>query len=137
MPSCAPDSMNDVRRVTSRALAAAESPASARAISRDRLTAVYANSCATKYAVKAVMRTTTATPRPMLASALSTLPPRAAAHHCGRPGLGRVFGVRARRYSLLPLVVGRVRVRSRLANGLSAFILRAGRWSLALLRPGR
>ena len=48
MPSWAPDSMNDVRRVTASARADAESPASARAVNPARLTAVYANSCATK-----------------------------------------------------------------------------------------
>src|SRR5215475_5767567 len=41
----------------------------------------------------------------MLTRAVSTLPPPAAAHRCGAPGVGRVFGVRARRYSLLPLVL--------------------------------
>ena len=105
MPSCAPDSMNDVRRVTARARADPASPASACAVNLARLTAVYANSCATKYAVKAVISTTTATPRPMLTRAVNTLPPPAAVHGCGASGVGQVFGVRARRYSLLPLVV--------------------------------
>src|SRR6516164_2747329 len=103
MPSCAPNSMNDVRRVTSSARAAAESPASLSAVRRDRFTAVYANSCATKYAVNAVIRTTTRTPRPMLASAVSTLPPPDTFHGFDQSGVGQVFGVRARRYSLLPL----------------------------------
>src|SRR5690348_2220770 len=91
MPSCAPESMNDVRRVTPSARRAGASPASARAVSRARFTAVYANSCATKYAVKAVIKRTTAMPRPM-----STKAPNMA---------GRVFGVRSRRSSLPTVVV--------------------------------
>jgi hypothetical protein len=55
--------------------------------------------------VNAVIRTTTRTPRPMLASAVSTLPPPDTFPGCDQSGVGQVFGVRARRYSLLPLVV--------------------------------
>ena len=48
MPSCAPESMNDVRRVTPRTRAAEASPRSAAAPIRERSTAMNANSCATK-----------------------------------------------------------------------------------------
>ena len=40
MPSCAPESMNDVRRVICKARPAAASPASASTFSRDRSTAM-------------------------------------------------------------------------------------------------
>ena len=48
MPSCAPESMNEVRSVTLRTCPAAASPALACAAMRLRSTDMYANSCATK-----------------------------------------------------------------------------------------
>ncbi len=75
VPSCAPDSMNDVRPVMSNARRAPTSPAPARARSRDRSTAMRPNSCATKYPVSAVISRTTTTPSKMLSSVLTTGPP--------------------------------------------------------------
>jgi hypothetical protein len=51
MPSWAPQSMNEVRRVTVSARFAAASPASAWAVNAERSTAMKANSWATKYAL--------------------------------------------------------------------------------------
>ncbi len=96
MPSCAPESMNDRRRVTLSARPAPRSPDSERRRSSARSAATYANSWATKKPVPTVRTTTASMPKAADAAFIGHPPERRRADHwlgrdrySGGPSLGR------------------------------------------------